>query len=49
MVVAMAAMGLMVDLSVIRKTGLKALGIATLLFIVFVAVSALLIAILSQM
>ncbi len=49
MVVAMAAMGLMVDLSVIQKRGLKALGIATLLFIVFAAVSTLLIAILSQM
>jgi uncharacterized integral membrane protein (TIGR00698 family) len=49
MVVAMAAMGLMVDLSVIRKTGLKALGVAMFLFIVFAAVSSLLIAILSQM
>ncbi|QBD74817.1 putative sulfate exporter family transporter [Ktedonosporobacter rubrisoli] len=39
MVMAMAAMGLMVDLSVIRRTGLKALGIAVLSFFIFVGVS----------
>ena len=41
LVVAMAAMGLMVDLAVIRKTGLKALGVATLVFVLFVGMSAL--------
>lgn len=43
LVVAMAAMGLMVDLKVIRKTGLKALGAAALLFLLFVTISSLLI------
>jgi uncharacterized integral membrane protein (TIGR00698 family) len=41
LVVAMAAMGLMVDLTVIRKTGLKALGVATLVFVLFVGMSTL--------
>jgi uncharacterized integral membrane protein (TIGR00698 family) len=45
LVVAMAAMGLMVDLNVIRKTGLKALGAALLVFVLFVAMSTLLIVI----
>jgi len=45
LVVAMAAMGLMVDLNVIRKTGLKALGAAMLVFLLFVALSSLLIAV----
>jgi len=44
LVVAMAAMGLMVDLRVIRKTGLKALGAALLMFVLFVGISTLLIA-----
>ena len=39
LVVAMAAMGLMVHLTVIRKTGLKALGIATVVFFLFVGMS----------
>lgn len=43
MVTAMAAMGLMVDLAVIRRTGLKALAVASLAFVGFVAVSAALI------
>lgn len=43
LVVAMAAMGLMVDLKVIRKTGLRALGASLLIFVVFVGLSALLI------
>jgi len=45
LVVAMAAMGLMVDLNVIRKTGLRALSAALLVFVLFVGVSTLLIAI----
>ncbi len=45
LVVAMAAMGLMVDLKVIRKTGLRALGAALLVFVLFVGLSALLITI----
>jgi uncharacterized integral membrane protein (TIGR00698 family) len=44
LVVAMAAMGLMVDLNVIRKTGIKALGAAMLVFLLFVGMSGLLIA-----
>jgi len=43
MVMAMAAMGLMVDLQVIRKTGLKAMGVASLGFICFTALSLLLV------
>jgi uncharacterized integral membrane protein (TIGR00698 family) len=43
MVMAMAAMGLMVDLAVIRKTGVKALGIAALGFAILIGVSFLLI------
>jgi len=46
LVVAMAAMGLMVDLAVIRKTGLKALGVATLVFVLFVGMSGLIISLL---
>ena len=46
MVMAMAAMGLMVDLTVIRKTGLKALAVALLIFSVFIVVSSALIYIL---
>ncbi len=42
MVMAMAAMGLMVDLAVIRKTGLKALVVASLGFTIFIGVSFLL-------
>ncbi|GAC1427888.1 MAG: putative sulfate exporter family transporter [Ktedonobacteraceae bacterium] len=48
LVVAMAAMGLMVDLAVIRKTGLKALGVATLVFAMFVGMSGLLISLLGK-
>jgi Kef-type K+ transport system membrane component KefB len=44
----MAAMGLMVDLAVIRKTGLKALGVATLVFALFVGMSGLLISLLGK-
>ena len=43
LVVAMAAMGLMVDFSVIRQRGMRALGVSLLLFVAFVAVSSLLI------
>jgi len=43
MVMAMAAMGLMVDMAVIRKTGLKALGVAGGAFCIFGAASFLLI------
>jgi uncharacterized membrane protein YadS len=43
LVMAMAAMGLMVDVKVIRKTGLRALGVAVLVFVMFVAVSSLII------
>ncbi len=43
MVMAMAAMGLMVDMAIIRKTGLKALGVAGAAFFVFLATSFLLI------
>lgn len=43
MVMAMAAMGLMVDLTVIRKTGLKALAVAILTFFIFILVSSTLI------
>ena len=43
LVVAMAAMGLMVDVAVIRKTGLRALGVAVLVFFMFVTVSSLII------
>lgn len=39
LVMSMAAMGLMVDISVIRKTGLKALGVALLGFALFVLLS----------
>ncbi|HLG75175.1 MAG TPA: putative sulfate exporter family transporter [Ktedonobacteraceae bacterium] len=39
LVMAMAAMGLMVDIAVIRKTGLKALGVALLGFALFVLLS----------
>ncbi|GAC1357507.1 MAG: putative sulfate exporter family transporter [Ktedonobacteraceae bacterium] len=49
LVVAMAAMGLMVDLTVIRKTGLRALGVATLVFAVFVGMSGLLISLLGRL
>lgn len=42
MVIAMAAMGLQVDLNVIRQTGFKALGVATLGFALFVGLSFLL-------
>jgi uncharacterized integral membrane protein (TIGR00698 family) len=48
LVVAMAAMGLMVDLAVIRQTGLKALGIAMFLFLLFVGMSGLIIALLGN-
>ena len=43
MVMAMGAMGLNVDLAVIRKTGLKTLGVAVLAFAIFGGVSLLLI------
>jgi uncharacterized integral membrane protein (TIGR00698 family) len=43
LVVAMAAMGLMVDVAVIRKTGLRALGVAMLVFLMFVTASSLII------
>ena len=39
MVMAMAAMGLMVDLAVIRRTGVKALGVAALGFAIFIGAS----------
>ncbi len=48
LVVAMAAMGLMVDLTVIRKTGLRALGVALLVFFLFVAVSLIVTAIVGR-
>jgi uncharacterized integral membrane protein (TIGR00698 family) len=44
MVMAMAAMGLMVDLVVIRKTGLKAITVAGIAFAVFIGLSLLLVA-----
>ncbi len=43
MVMAMGAMGLNVDLEVIRKTGLKTLGVSILAFTIFAGVSLLLI------
>jgi uncharacterized integral membrane protein (TIGR00698 family) len=43
LVMSMAAMGLLVDLQVIRRTGLKAIGVAALAFAIFVSMSALLI------
>lgn len=46
MVVAMAAMGLMVDLQVIRQTGLKALSVSLLIFVLFVTLSSCLVAVL---
>lgn len=46
MVMAMSGMGLMVDLRVIRKRGLKALGVATIAFGGFIGVSYLLILVL---
>ncbi len=39
---AMSGMGLMVNLAVVRKTGLRALGVATLSFAIFIGVSLLL-------
>jgi len=48
MVMAMAAMGLLVDLKVIRKTGLRALGVSFLAFAAFTAVSLGLIAVLGM-
>jgi uncharacterized integral membrane protein (TIGR00698 family) len=42
LVVAMAAMGLMVDLSAIRQRGIRALGVALLLFVAVVIVSSVL-------
>lgn len=38
-VMSMAGMGLMVDLVVIRKTGLKTVGVATLAFAIFISLS----------
>ncbi len=49
LVVAMAAMGLMVDLAVIRKTGLKALGVALLVFLLFVSASVLVTVLMNRM
>jgi uncharacterized integral membrane protein (TIGR00698 family) len=43
LVMAMAAMGLMVDVKIIRRTGLRALGVAVLIFLLFVAISSLII------
>jgi uncharacterized integral membrane protein (TIGR00698 family) len=43
LVMSMAAMGLLVDLQVIRRTGLKAIGVAALVFAIFISISALLI------
>lgn len=48
MVMAMAAMGLMVDLVVIRTKGLKTLGVATLSFAIFIGVSTLLVTVLGM-
>ena len=42
-VVSMAGMGLMVDLRVIRQTGLRALGVSFLIFVLFVTLSSCLI------
>ena len=42
LVVAMAAMGLMVDLSAIRQSGIRALGVSLLLFVAAVTVSSVL-------
>lgn len=47
-VMAMAGMGLMVDLVVIRKTGLRSLGVAVLAFAIFVGTSFFLIGILGM-
>lgn len=48
MAAAVAAMSLMIDLSVIRQTAMRALGVALLLFVIFVAMSSLLIVLLSH-
>jgi uncharacterized integral membrane protein (TIGR00698 family) len=48
LVVAMAAMGLMVDLAVIRRTGLKAVGVALLVFFLFVTVSLMITAVVGR-
>lgn len=46
MVMAMAAMGLQVDLKVIRQTGVKALGVSALSFVLFIGLSSCLISLL---